>query len=194
MNSSDFTIYHKVQITRRRLLDILRANGVPIPPDDECKPSIWADAPSGACEECFREDEEEIQLLQIRWIESPTVEVEERKAAAEERKEKILSELSNNGEVHQMHRTRKALHPPARCAGDNRDRRWRLEADVDTCEYLYRTPVYLSIALRLGVGTPAWVTPTSGNVYRGVWLTEEEHDAVKQLAAEERRARKKGGE
>ena len=188
MNSPDYTVKHTVTVTARQILRMLRENGVPIPEGKEHDPALWAEVPDWHGEEGSVRDEQ-IHCLEVTWhVYSKSI-LEAKKAAAEERKKKLLSELSINGEVHQMRRTRKALHPPVKCRGDNRDRRWRLDADSDTCEYLYRTPAYLSIALKLNVGTPAWVTPASGNVYRGVWLTEEEHVTVKGRVAEENRKR-----
>jgi hypothetical protein len=85
-----------------------------------------------------------------------------------------------------------AEHPPVSFPNGTRPNRWRgsptkLAAGVEegakappyVREFLYRTPQYNTVAVRLSVGrTSDWIVPRSGKRFKGVWLTEKEHTLV----------------
>ena len=82
---------------------------------------------------------------------------------------------------------RNAEFPPERISKATRRWRWRVirvgDCD-DVKEFFYRSPVYASLGVELGVGTQEYITPKSGRRYKGVWLTVEEHTTILALTNE----------
>ena len=79
---------------------------------------------------------------------------------------------------------RHADYPPERVSEVNRKWRWRMDVGFEEVEYLYRSPVYASLGLELGVGTQDTHVPPSGKEYKCMWLTVEEHVTILALANE----------
>mgnify|MGYP003628290573 CR=1 FL=1 len=92
------------------------------------------------------------------------------------------------GEIAGDRRERHAEFAPERVSEVNRKWRWRRLLDMtgadDVKEFFYRSPLYASLAKELGMGAQDTYVPKSGQTYRCVWLTEDEHGAILALTKE----------